>query len=82
MFSIRAFSQRYNHHIIMEAFAQAKPHFDKNAVLVFKTYNQKYFAGAIEYEEIMRRRAKELRISDSIRWMEEVPLHNCQKYTP
>ncbi len=73
LFSMRAFDQRYNHHIILDAFAQAQPRFKTNAILIFKTYNQKYYAGSVEYKIHLYRRAEELGIGGSLRWMEEVP---------
>lgn len=73
LFSMRAFDQRYNHHIILDAFAQAQPRFKTNVILIFKTYNQKYYSSSVEYEIHMCRRAEELGIAGSLRWMEGVP---------
>ncbi len=67
--SIRALSSNYNHHLIMDAFAQALERVRTNTFLVFKVYN----VLDDSYEMELRRRAERLGIENSVRWIEDLP---------
>lgn len=73
LLSIRAFSEIYQHHVILETFARALPCLTGTAYLVFKIYNRGYYAEADEYERRLKQRADELGIASRVRWMEQVP---------
>ncbi len=67
--SIRALSSNYNHHLILDAFAHALARVQSDAALVFKLYN----VLETSYVTALRRRAEELGIESSVRWIEAVP---------
>jgi len=73
LLSPRGWGANNGHHKILEAFNNALPKFENDAVLLFKIYNRISFADNLIYEMEIRRRAIELGISDKIRWMENVP---------
>jgi glycosyltransferase involved in cell wall biosynthesis len=68
----RAFQDRYNHHLILEAFAQALGRLSTRPILLFKKFNSGK-APASAYETSLRRRADALGVSSQLRWLAEVP---------
>jgi glycosyltransferase involved in cell wall biosynthesis len=64
LLSIRGLRPTYGHHLILEAFAQAYPRLNAASILVFKT-----LAAVESYEAELRRRAEDLGISQSVRWL-------------
>ena len=66
--SIRALSSIYNHHLILDAFAQALMRVQTDTFLVFKVYN------VLEpsYETELRRKAENLGIENFVRWIGDV----------
>lgn len=67
LLSPRALMPNYGHHLVLEAFAQARPHLDTDLILVFRT-----IAAIQAYETEIRRRAEELGVSKSVRWLGQV----------
>ena len=67
--SIRALRRNHNHHLILEAFAQAVAQVPSDIFLVFKVYDLLEPA----YEAELRRRAEELGIGKLVRWIEDAP---------
>jgi glycosyltransferase involved in cell wall biosynthesis len=73
LISMRAWSPLYNHHLILEAFSRARPHFQHEVVLAFRLYNAIHYDSRIsaEYERGVRDRVTALGLDGAIRWMEE-----------
>ncbi|MFQ5681801.1 MAG: glycosyltransferase family 4 protein [Candidatus Binatia bacterium] len=72
LLSMRGWGPHNGHHIILEAFSRARRYFKTRVVLVFKTYNRISYPDSIAYELELRRRAEQLGIAQSVRWLEEV----------
>jgi len=68
LLSIRGLMPTYGHHLILEAFAQARPRLNATSILVFKT-----LAAVKEYEAQLHRRAEELGVDQWVRWLADVP---------
>jgi len=68
LLSTRGLSPTYGHHLILDAFAQARLRLKTNSILMFTT-----FAANKTYEAKLRRRAEELGISGVVRWVESIP---------
>ena len=71
--SIRAWGRRYNHDLVLRAFARALPRVTRPAVLVFKVYNPGDYPEAAAYEAEVRALARALGVEHAVRWLEEVP---------
>ena len=67
--SIRALMAKYNHHLILEAFAIALPRFIYPTFLLFKIYN----LITPTYMNELIKKAKQLKIEQFIRWLDDVP---------
>ena len=67
--SIRALMARYNHHLILEAFAIALPRFTYPTFLLFKNYNPI----TPTYMNELIQKAKQLEIEQFVRWLDYVP---------
>ncbi|MGE5343233.1 MAG: glycosyltransferase [Candidatus Omnitrophota bacterium] len=65
--SIRAMSPVYNHHQILLAFWYARQSFDKDAVLVFRKYNNRDY---LDYEASLLALIERLGLGPAVRWME------------
>jgi len=75
LLSPRGWSQLYNHHQILEAYALAYPHFLKPTVLTFLKYRRtNSLQEAKEYYKYFYAKAKELGIEQNIRWLPPVPI--------
>ena len=72
LLSNRGWSESYGHHMVLEAFANALPKLKRNSILVFKLVNQSKYPDSKDYKKKIHQRIKELDISRSIRWIEEV----------
>ena len=73
LLSPRTWRPHSGHHIILEAFSQARSRLKTNSVLVFKMSTRIGNPGHALYEMDLRRRAEQLGIAQSVRWIEEVP---------
>lgn len=74
LLSMRGWSPLYRHESILEAFANALPRLNSEAVLVFKILKRVRTDREI-YENKMRDLVEKLGISQKVRWMEEVPFN-------
>ncbi len=73
LFSNRAFGKKYNHDLILQAFAQARSRFQTEAVLLFKTYSGVADPVSPVYAQEIRQLAEQLGVTPWVRWMDEVP---------
>jgi len=74
LLSPRGWAKLYGHHLILEAFSQARSRLKTNVVLAFIVYNRSSYSESIAYEIELRRRAEELDIAQWVRWIDEVPM--------
>lgn len=74
LLSPRGWAKLYGHHLILEAFSQARPRLKANAVLAFIVYNRSSYSESIAYKAELRRRVEELGIAQWVRWIDEVPM--------
>ena len=66
--SMRALNSTYNHHVILEAFAQSLPKLTRKAYLLFKTYNDDP-----EYLQMLHRKTSEYGITNYVRFVNRMP---------
>jgi glycosyltransferase involved in cell wall biosynthesis len=67
--SMRALNSTYNHHLILEAFAESLPKLTRRAYLLFKMYNDD-----LEYLQMLQRKTREYGIDDRVRFVNKMPL--------
>lgn len=74
LLSPRGWSQVYNHHQILEAYAKAHPHFQKPTVLAFLKYRRTNSLQEVqEYYKHFYIKSKELGVDQNIRWLPPLP---------
>ncbi|WP_243147285.1 glycosyltransferase [Scytonema sp. UIC 10036] len=74
LLSARGWSKIYSHHQILEAFAMAYPHLQKQTVLVFMKLRRTHsLQEAKEYYNDFCIRAKQLGMEQNIRWLPSLP---------
>lgn len=74
LLSPRGWSQLYNHHQILEAYAKAHPHFQKPTVLAFLKYRRTNSLQEVqEYYKKFYIKSKELGVDQNIRWLPPLP---------
>ncbi|MBM4032643.1 MAG: glycosyltransferase family 4 protein [Planctomycetes bacterium] len=73
LLSARVCRWMYNHHLILDAFAQVISRLTAKAVLVIKEYNKLGSRSDSDYGTELRRQAEKLGIAESVRWLPGVP---------
>lgn len=74
--SMRALAPRYNHHLILRAFALAVPKMKVPAILVFKDYNSNEVPS---YRDELISEAERLNVSQLIRWIHNIPFEQLHE---
>lgn len=66
--SMRALTPLYNHHLILDAFAQCLPKVQRRVYLLFKSLNVQ-----TDYLQVLQRKTREYGITDHVRFVSEMP---------
>jgi glycosyltransferase involved in cell wall biosynthesis len=73
LLSVRALGPKYGHHLILDAFAEARPRCRQTCFLLFVLYNRESYPDAHAYEAQLRDRANRLGVAAFVRWLDPLP---------